>query len=499
VWVFDQITPISPYGMPMISATTINSPTATRYASNLRNLISTGPPSGRDRDYVNGHSAMSGSFDHIRGSVYGVDMARTPPTRGDRSAAVVRRRPKDRKAQIARVSAEEFSALGYHGVSMESIASRVGISAAALYRHYSSKYELFRDAVLNLGQQLVDGTAFADETGSDTEPRQELRRLVAALTDTALANREAGGLYRWQARFLSGDDQTVLDGQMRTVHLRIQRPLRALRPELGSHERWTLSTAVLSVLGSIVDHRSKLPAGHIREVLADIVDTMLSADLPELPDGADAVPDARTRGAIEIAPPVAGTTKYEALLSESLRLFNRYGYRETTMEDIAAAVGMPASGIYRYFSGKTDILAAGFRRAADRLSEDMAEVLCTVSDPEQALAILIDGYVARSFARPELEYVYYTERLNMTAADQKILRDLQRSAVESWVNLVMPVRPQWTAGQARFAVHAAMALVIDLGRLMGYQNSAQARAVVAAVVDLTLLGRYRLRTALPAR
>ena len=46
--------------------------------------------------------------------------------------AAVRRRPKDRKAQIARASAEAFSTLGYHAVSMESIASRVGISATAV-------------------------------------------------------------------------------------------------------------------------------------------------------------------------------------------------------------------------------------------------------------------------------------------------------------------------------------------------------------------------------
>src|SRR6478752_7731399 len=115
---------------------------------------------------------------------YGVDMARTRPTRSQG----VRRRPKDRKAQIARASAEAFSTLGYYGVSMETIAKRVGISAAALYRHYSSKYELFRDAVLNLGQQLVDCTAFAD----DGDPELTLRRLVSALVDTAMANRESG-------------------------------------------------------------------------------------------------------------------------------------------------------------------------------------------------------------------------------------------------------------------------------------------------------------------
>ena len=51
--------------------------------------------------------------------------------------------------------AEAFSNLGFHGVSMEAIASRVGISAAALYRHYTGKYELFRDAVLSLKQVSI--------------------------------------------------------------------------------------------------------------------------------------------------------------------------------------------------------------------------------------------------------------------------------------------------------------------------------------------------------
>src|SRR5690242_20282617 len=399
-------------------------------------------------------------------------MARTRPTR----AEGVRRRPKDRKAQIARASAEGFSTLGYYGVSMETIAKRVGISAAALYRHYSSKYELFRDAVLNLGQQLVDCTEFADEADGDAE--LTLRRLVAALIDTAMVNRESGGLYRWEGRFLRGDDQATLNAQMRSVHHRIQQPLMAIRPQLTSRQRWTLSTAALSVIGSIVDHRAKLPAIQVRALLADLAEAVLAAELPDAGDTA-----AEARSAVTS---VAETPKYEALLNESMRLFNLKGYRDTTMEDIAAAVGMPASGIYRYFSGKSDILAAGFRRAADRLSADMSDVLGATDDPEQALGALIDGYVARSFDRPELDYVYYTERLNMTPADQKILRDLQRAAVESWVEVVMPVRPGWSAAQARFAVHAAMALVIDLGRLMNYENSEQARAVVAVMVDMTM-------------
>jgi AcrR family transcriptional regulator len=412
-------------------------------------------------------------------------MARTRPTRADG----VRRRPKDRKSQIARASAEAFSVLGYYGVSMETIATRVGISAAALYRHYSSKYELFCDAVLNLGQQLVDCTAFADDATGD--PALTLRRLVSALIDTAMASRESGGLYRWEGRYLRGDDQATLIAQMRSVHRRIQKPLTAIRPELTSRQAWTLSTSGLSVIGSIVDHRAKLPAIQVRALLADLADAVLAADVPDVVNSVvDAIPSVAT---------ATENSKYEALLNESMRLFNLNGYRDTSMDDIATAVDMPASGIYRYFSAKSDILAAAFRRAADRLSAELSAIVGTVPDREEALTAVIDAYVTRSFDQPELDYVYYTERLNMTQADQNILRNLQRATVELWVELVVAVRPDWTPGQARFAVHAAMSLVIDLGRLMRYENSAQAREVVERLVDLTLLGRYRLRAALPAK
>src|SRR5436190_713009 len=82
------------------------------------------------------------------------------------------------------------------------------------------------------------------------DPEVTLRRLASALIDTAMANRESGGLYRWEGRYLGGDDQTTLFAQMRTVHHRIQRPLVAIRPELTSRQRWTLSTSALSVIGS---------------------------------------------------------------------------------------------------------------------------------------------------------------------------------------------------------------------------------------------------------
>jgi len=407
--------------------------------------------------------------------------------RDDRSpAGAVKRRPKDRKAQIARASANAFSAMGYHAVSMEDIARAVGISAAALYRHSSSKYELFRDAVLSLGQQLVDCTAFADDAdGAVLEPAALLDELVAALIDTAMANRTSGGLYRWEGRYLHGDDQATLMAQVKLVNRRLQKPLSQLRPGLTSQDRWTLSAATLSVIGSIADHRARMSTSEIRSVLRDLAFAILSAELP----GGVAAP-----AAVDDVHPLPDVGRYEALLRASMTLFNERGYRETSMEDIAAVVGMPASGIYRYFGGKADILAAAFHRAADRVSGDVAEIVAAEPDPEQAIIGLIAAYVTRSFDDPALAYVYYTERANLPTADQAILRNIQRSTVAAWVRLLVAARPELTATQARFAVHAALALVVDIGRLVQYDNTEESRACVRRMMEATVLGQ---RAAVP--
>jgi AcrR family transcriptional regulator len=405
----------------------------------------------------------------------------TPRAQG---AAVVRRRPKDRKDQIARASAEAFSAQGYHAVSMEAIAAKVGISAPALYRHHASKYELFRDAVLALGQQLVDCTEFADTAEAEGNPAETLERLVEALIDVTLANRESGGLYRWQARYLHGEDQSALGDQLRMVNRRIQRPLIAIRPTLTSSQRWMLSAGLLSVIGSAVDHRVQLPTDDIRTLLAEAASAVIEAELPE---PAEAVDRPASWRIFE-----ADTGVYEALLQASMVLFNAKGYPETSMAEIASAVGIPVSGIYRYFPGKCDILATGLRRAADRVSGRLSAILTGLTEPGHMLTLLIEAYVATSFANPDLVAIYYTERVNLTRVDQELLRSVQRSTIDAWMRLLAAARPALTETQARVLVHAAMALVVDVGRLVHYENSADnsaySQACVRKLMEATVFG-----------
>jgi AcrR family transcriptional regulator len=389
-----------------------------------------------------------------------------------------RRRPKDRKAQIARVSAEAFSELGYHGVSMEDIAGRIGVTAASLYRHYTGKYDLFQAAVLGLGQQLVECTAFIDDNQAD--PEQTWDRAVAALIDITLANRTSGGLYRWEGRHLHSIDQLLLNEQIKLVNRRLQLTMSQLRPDLDSRQRWILSSAVLSVLGSITDHHARLETDRIHATLARIARNVRDTELPRQTPSADPTPIRVTVSA------EAG--EYEQILHSAMLLFNERGYRDTGMDDIADAVGISTTSIYRFFSGKGAILATVYRRAADRVSGDVAAILSTAVGPRDAVGQLVEAFVRRSFANPELAYVYYAERLNVPAADQDALHNIQRATVDAWARQVAAVRPEMSPDEARFAVHAGFALVVDLGRFMHYANSESALAVVRHLLLETLMG-----------
>lgn len=390
-----------------------------------------------------------------------------------------RRRPKDRKQQIARASAEAFSELGYHAVSMEDIAARVGVTAASLYRHYTRKYDLFRAAVLGLGEQLVACTAFADDAAL-SDPAGLWDQIVAALIDVTLKNRTSGSLYRWEGRYLEAEDQAVLNAQIKLVNRRMQRPLLQMRPELDSKQRWTISAAVLSAIGSITDHHAKLAALDLRRLLATMASEIRDAELPPISTASEVV------GARNTAISAAGD--YEMILNTAMLLFNKHGYRETGMDDIASAIGVPTSSLYRFFNGKGAILAAVYRRAADRVSGDVTTILSDTTDAREAVLRLIDAYVWRSFVNPELAYVYYAERVNVPAEDRGVLHNIQRATVEAWVRQVAEARPGMSPDEARFAVHAAFALVIDVGRLVRYENTESSRLVVAKLLRILLLG-----------
>jgi len=74
--------------------------------------------------------------------------------------------------------------------------------------------------------------------------------------------------------------------------------------------------------------------------------------------------------------PKRGRPGYDAerLLSVAVKVFIERGYDGTTMDDLAAALGISKSSIYHHASGKKELLSWALDRALDRLEAVIGEI-----------------------------------------------------------------------------------------------------------------------------
>lgn len=102
-----------------------------------------------------------------------------------------------RERQILDAAAALFYEKGFHGVGVDEIGQRVGISGPGLYRHFKGKDEilaaLFNEAV----EELIAGTA----VGYD-DPHRDLERLIRHHVQFAISHRHLVNVYEHEERSL---------------------------------------------------------------------------------------------------------------------------------------------------------------------------------------------------------------------------------------------------------------------------------------------------------
>lgn len=146
----------------------------------------------------------------------------------------------------------------------------------------------------------------------------------------------------------------------------------------------------------------------------------------------------------------------QRMLAAALRLFDRRGFRDTTMEDIAAAADLGVATVYNYFGSKEGIVA-------ELLRTDLAAVLAAGQrvvdapprDPAEAMVRLLAEYGnvgGREWSRRELLRMTIFPGLDntgtLTAAvleceagtQRQIAALLQRCRAEGTLSSRLPVR-----------------------------------------------------------
>jgi AcrR family transcriptional regulator len=373
-------------------------------------------------------------------------------------------RPRNRRQLIVEAAGRVFSTRGYHAASMEEIASAVGITAAALYRHFPNKYALFTECANVMADRLV---AALDEVPPDAA----LAETLAVVTQVTVAHRASGGVYRWEARYLEREDRQRLKAKFAHVVGRVAEVLRREHPRPDGDLR---AVAALGVIGSITMHHTSIANRRVESLL-----------LTSAVQAATSEAAGRARRVELPTLPVPRTRRAE-ILAAAIPLFERDGFANVTNGRIAEAVGVTTSAIYRHYPGKADILAAACLQAAGLLAQAVDRNLDGVADPRAAVVALAATYVAYSFAHTALTSVAEAEIIGMPAALQRPVVRAQREHIAVWEQQLRLVRPDLDPRQARVLVHAGFGVVVEAGRRLRWSDTEDHRAAVTALVVAAL-------------
>ncbi|MFI7004934.1 TetR/AcrR family transcriptional regulator [Streptomyces sp. NPDC050145] len=372
-------------------------------------------------------------------------------------------RPRNRKQLIVGAAGRVFSERGYHAASMEEIAAAVGITATALYRHFPNKYALFAACANVMADRLV---ATLDEVPSGAD----LAEVLGAVTRVAVEHRTSGGLYRWEARYLDAEDRRLLKGKFARVVGRVTECVRREHPRPGAQVR---AVAALGVIGSITQHHNSIARRRLEEVL------LASALRVAATTPAQAVRAPRPVGLP--AQPVPRTRRAE-ILAAAVPLFARDGFAKVTNGQIAQAVGLAPSALYRHYATKVDILVAACLQAAGLLAQAVDRSLDEVTDPSEAVVALASAYVGYSFEHTGLISVAEAEVAGLPDDLRQPLILAQREHIAVWEQQLRLARPELDARQARVLVHAGFGVVVEAGRRLRWQDSPDHRSHITTLV-----------------
>ncbi len=104
-----------------------------------------------------------------------------------------------------------------------------------------------------------------------------------------------------------------------------------------------------------------------------------------------------------------GPDKRQEVLSRAVTIFGSRGYRATSMNDIAAEVGLSKSALYHYFSGKEELLASVCEAVVRDNIAQARRIAIEGASPHVALRAMLVERVAYTCDNSRILQVFYEE------------------------------------------------------------------------------------------
>jgi AcrR family transcriptional regulator len=380
-----------------------------------------------------------------------------------------RRRPRDRRAQIAAAAATRFYQHGFQNVSIGTIAADVGITAGAIYRHFDNKQDL-------LAHTLVDVFDASTADVVTAAGRTELPTAISALAARSAARRDLGVLWNRESRHLDTAARREMFREFFTFVAGLTGLIQSSRPELTPAQAELLTWAALASLTSPSYHQTELAEVSLRRLLERMAMAIVTTELPT------PGPDRGPGEPIGLRP----SSRRETILAAATTLFASRGYGAVTLDDIGRAVGVTSTAVYRHFDSKSELLSATINRAAEPLHLGLTRALTGARSAEDGMLRALGSYVEFAIEHHQLLGLLVSEVPNLPEPHRTTTVRAQQEYVAEWKRLLREARPELDARTATFLVHGTLTVVNDVART----RPLRARADVAD--NLTVLGHRLL-------
>ena len=156
---------------------------------------------------------------------------------------------------------------------------------------------------------------------------------------------------------------------------------------------------------------------------------------------------------------LAKADRRTALLEAAAQLFAERGFTRVSLEDLGAAVGISGPAVYRHFDGKQAVLGALLVGVSEELCTGGQAVVAASADPASALRELIAFHVRFALANANVIRVQDRDLASLAEADEHAVRQLQRTYVELWVEVLRRIHPAADPASLRVRAHATFGLI----------------------------------------
>jgi AcrR family transcriptional regulator len=154
----------------------------------------------------------------------------------------------DRERMILDAAATVFYEKGFHGVGVDELGTRAGMSGPTLYRYFSSKEEILAALFNEAMDELVSATAIVHD-----DPMADLARLIRHHVSYAVSQRQLVNVYQREDRSLTGPWKRHFNHRRKQYVTRWEAIVARCAPGATPDQVAALTQAVLGMIFSIAD------------------------------------------------------------------------------------------------------------------------------------------------------------------------------------------------------------------------------------------------------